>query len=164
MPTGSPVPPPAGTVPAEQFYEQDERRANSRVLSYGSGWQQPGWSDQSHVIQLYWVDASKELVAFYITYDWDRLSPANMVQESALQEAGETLEDLGGSGDGVGKLLGDLDLATTDVEVRVLAKLGSSLECHELLWNWRWIQHHPDGLATVVARLSRRAGSSSPTA
>jgi hypothetical protein len=162
MTNDSAVQPPAGTIPAEQYYEQDERRASSRVLSYGSGWQQAGWSDQSHVIQLYWVDATKELVAFYITYDWGRLNADHVPEESVLQEAGETLEDLGGSGDGVGKLLGELDLATTDVEVRVIAKLDSSLECHELLWNWRWVQHHPDGLSVVMDRIARKHGHDAP--
>lgn len=148
--------PPSGAVPAEDFYDQDERRASSRVLNYGSGWQQAGWSDSSHVIQLYWIDATHELAAFYITYDWSRLSAQAMPQESATQVAAMTFEDLGGSGDGVGQLLGELDLATSSVSVRVLATLGSGLECHELLWNWRWLQHHPDGLDTVLEKIAKR--------
>jgi hypothetical protein len=142
---------PEGLVSQADFYAEDEARRASRVLSYGSSWQQPGWTDDSHKVELMWIGATHELVALYITYDWDRLDPRQLNQDAA---AGETLDVFVDSGTYVGRTLGDVDLATSEVDVELLATLGSDLECHELLWGWHWWQHHADGLEHVRARVS----------
>jgi hypothetical protein len=145
-----PAPIVPGAVPVEEFYEQDERRRKSHVLSYGSGWQQPGVTDANHVLELIWYAATRELVAYYITYDWNRLAPGKMSRDSTRAAAGETVLD---SGAGIGRMLGDEDLATSEADVLVLAVLDSAMECHEALWGWRWWQHHPDGFTHVLQRL-----------
>jgi len=144
---------PTGTIPREEFYQQDERRGHSHVLSFGSAWQQPPWTDSGHVIELMWFGATHELVAYFITYDWDRLAPGKLTRDVVLSEGLELGAD---SGYGVGRVLGDQDLATSEIDVEVLATLGSDLECHELLWGWRWWQHHEDGLAHVRKRIKSR--------
>lgn len=147
---------PNDVISRDDFYQQDERRRTSHVLSYGSGWKQPSWSDESHVIELMWFGATHELVAYYITYDWDRLAPGQLNRDDALATGLELGVD---SGYGVGRILGDQDLATSEIDVELLATLGSDLECHELLWGWRWWQHHPDGLDHVRERIRARSAS-----
>jgi hypothetical protein len=39
----------------------------------------------------------------------------------------------------------------------VLGTVHSDLECHELLWDWRWMQHHRDGFEHVVERITSHA-------
>jgi hypothetical protein len=141
--------PPEGSPSQEQFYEQDESRRGSHVLSYGSAWQQPGWTDSNHVVELLWIGGSHELVAYYISYDWSRLAPGTMSRDAAFAGSSDILFD---SGVGVGRALHDVDLATSEIDVDVIAKLDSDLACHELLWGWRWWQHHPDGLEHVRTR------------
>jgi hypothetical protein len=136
-----------------EFYEQNEARRGSHVLSYGSSWQQPGWTDDSHKIELMWIKATNELVAFYITYDWDRLSPGAVAIDTVAASAFDVFVD---SGYGVGRTLADMDLATADVEVELIATLDSDRACHELLWGWHWWQHHADGLDHVRARARER--------
>jgi hypothetical protein len=142
--------PPADSVSSEQFYADDERRRDSHVLSYGSGWTDGDWNDDSHVIELEWFGATHEIVAYYITYDWDRLAPGRINRDEV---EGAALEILADSGQGVGRILGDMDTATSDVHMRVLGVVHSDLQCHELLWDWHWIQHHKDGLAHVAERI-----------
>jgi hypothetical protein len=132
-----------------EFNQQNEARIGSRVLSYGSGWKQPGWTDDSHVIELLWIAATHELVAFHITYDWNRLAPGAMSRDAAI---GGDLDILIDSGFGIGRGLGDVDLATSEIDVELLATLRSDLACHELLWGWQWWQHHADGLEHVRAK------------
>lgn len=139
-----------GAVPVRTFYEQDERRRRSQVLSYGSSWQQPGVTDDTHVLELIWYAATHELVAYYITYDWSRLAPGQKQRDALRGSLDQTALD---DGAGIGRMLGDEDLATSEADVLVLAGLSSGLECHEILWGWRWWQHHPDGFAHVLARL-----------
>jgi hypothetical protein len=146
--------PPTDLLTQEQFYEQNEAR-RGHVLSYGSSWQQPGWTDGNHVIELMWIGGSHELVAYYITYDWSRLAPGRLNRDSVVAEGADILFD---SGAGVGRELGDVDLATSQIDVDVIATLDSDLACHELLWGWRWWQHHPDGLEHVRARARDLAG------
>jgi hypothetical protein len=143
------VTPPEGLPTLDEFNTQNEARRGSHVLSYGSAWRQAGWTDNSHVIELLWIGATHELVAFYITYDWDRLSPGKMTRDAAL---GGSLDIGLDSGFGIGRGLGDADLATSEIDVEVLATLDSDLACHELLWGWQWWQHHVDGLDHVRAR------------
>jgi hypothetical protein len=145
---------PQNLIPRNAFYDQDERRRDSRVLSYGASWQQPPWTDSSHVIELMWFGVTHELVAYFITYDWSRLAPGALNRDAAIATGLELAVD---SGSGVGRMLGDEDLATSEIDVEVLATLGSDLECHELLWGWRWWQHHADGLAHVRERIAKRA-------
>jgi hypothetical protein len=142
--------PPEGLPTLAQFNEANEARVGSTVLSYGSAWKQAGWTDESHVIELMWIGATHELTAFYITYDWARLAPATMSRDAAL---GGSLDIVLDSGAGVGRGLGDADLATSEIDVEVLAVLDSDLACHELLWGWHWWQHHEDGLEHVRARI-----------
>lgn len=153
--------PPAGSVEREEFYADDDRR-HSHVLSYGSAWQDPSWTgDEGHVIELMWFGKTNELVAYYLRYDWSRLPSGEMgrgvLETEALDVA--SLE----SGAPIGRFLHDVDLATSDVWMLVLGVLPSALRCHELLWDWRWLQHHPDGLAEVkrrvAAALDERTGS-----
>jgi hypothetical protein len=144
---------PTGTIPREEFYRQDERRRHSHVLSYGSAWTQPPWTDSSHVIELMWFGATHEVVAYYISYDWDRLGPGKLNRDVALSEGLELAVD---SGYGTGRVLHDQDLATSEIDVEVLATLDSDLQCHELLWGWHWWQHHDDGLEHVRDRIRTR--------
>ena len=145
------VPAPVGTVRAEEFYEADTRRATSRDLSYGSGWKVAGWSDQTHVVELYWLGATHELVAFYVAYDWSRVDPDDMKISAA-----EALGEAGGSGLEIGHVLRVQDEAAAGTFVEVLANLSSDLECHEVMWGWHWLQHHPDGLTHIRSRIARR--------
>jgi hypothetical protein len=101
------------------------------------------------VVELLWMGGSHELVAYYISYDWSRLAPGQLNRDVAVAAAGEILAD---SGAYIGRELHDIDLATSEVDVEVIAKLDSDIACHELLWGWRWWQHHPDGLDHVRAR------------
>jgi|GEM_PF-3744467 len=154
--------PPAVAVPADTFYGADPRRGDSKVLSYGSGWRQPGWSDDTHVVQVYWLRATHELVVFYVAYNWDLLSE-EAVAESAPASFTGMLNSSFGSGEELGRVLGDLDTATTATWVEVLGRLRSDLECHEVMWNWLWLQHHPDGLAELRQRVAGRARAGDPT-
>lgn len=142
--------PPEGLPTQAEFNSQNEARGNSRVLSYGSSWQQAGWTDDGHVIELIWLGATHELVAFYITYDWNRLAPGTLSRDAAV---GGSLDIALDSGYGVGRVLDDVDLATSEIDVELLATLDSNLACHELLWGWHWWQHHADGLDHVRARV-----------
>jgi hypothetical protein len=140
---------PHGLPSLAEFNQGNEARVGSRVLSYGSAWKQPGWTDDSHVIELLWIGATHELVAFHITYDWNRLAPGKLSRDAAL---GGDLDIIADSGVGIGRGLGDVDLATSDIRVEVLATLHSDVACHELLWGWQWWQHHADGLEHVRAK------------
>jgi hypothetical protein len=141
---------PDGLQSQAEFYDQDETRRGSQVLSFGSSWQRAGWTDNDHKIELLWIGGSHELVAYYITYDWSRLAPGKLQRDALGAEALNIAVD---SGIGIGRELGDVDLATSEIDVEVLAKLDSDLACHELLWGWRWWQHHEDGLDHVRARV-----------
>jgi hypothetical protein len=152
-----PKSPPPDTVPRAQFEAEDERRQHSRVLSYGSGWIDPGWTDDEHKVELMWLGATHEVVAYYISYDWSRLGPGQLNRDAAVAGVEEIGADVGS---GVGRMLGDMDLATSDIHVRVLGVLHTALQCHELLWDWRWMQHHSDGLAHVTARITEHAAPS----
>jgi hypothetical protein len=143
------VTPPEGLPTQAEFEEQNPARHGSRVLSYGSAWKQDGWTDDSHVIELMWIGATNELVAFYITYDWNRLAPGQLTRDAVAAEAFNIGLD---SGFGIGRELSDVDLSTSEIDVEVLATLDSDLACHELLWGWHWWQHHEDGLEHVRAR------------
>lgn len=147
-----PSKPPTGTIPAEQFYSQDERRASGRDLSYGSGWKREGWSDETHVVELYWMRDTQELVAFYVAYDWSRVDPseANVSMTEALGE------EVGG-GVELGRVLRAQDEAADEIHVEVLGSLSSHLQRHEVMRGWRWLQHHPDGLDQIRRRLSEHA-------
>lgn len=178
---------PTQRIPLEEFYTADPRRGGSRVLSYGSAWRFPGWTESAgdageagaqapgtppeapdhgpagptgtegevrRVVELLWISATRELVALYITYDFARLHPGRLTQDSVLGSVAEFAVD---AGQGVGRMLGDLDLATSDVQVEVLAELPGDLACHELLWDWRWRQHHRDGLMEVRRRIAQRS-------
>jgi hypothetical protein len=147
------VAPPDGLPTQAEFHQQNPIRDGSRVLSFGSSWQQPGWTDSSHVIELLWIGATHELVAYYITYDWSRLAPGKLGRDALAAEA---LNIVGDVGSGIGRELGDVDLATSEIDVDLLATLDSDLACHELLWGWRWWQHHPDGLEHVRQRIRDR--------
>lgn len=180
---------PTQRVPLEEFYAADSRRGGSRVLSYGSAWRVPGWTEPAgsagsadaraadppaagqpggpgapadtegevrRVVEVLWISATRELVALYITYDFARLHPGRLTQDSVLGSVAELAVD---AGQGVGRMLGDLDLATSDVEVEVLAVLPSDLACHELLWDWRWRQHHRDGFADIRRRIGQRSAA-----
>jgi len=142
--------PPPDTIPREEFYAQDERRRHSHVLSYGSAWKQPPWTDESHVLELMWFGATHEIVAYFITYDWSRLGPGRLARDAASAAVQEIAVE---SGAGIGRMLADTDLATSDIHVRVLGVVRSDLECHELLWDWRWMQHHRDGFEHVRQRI-----------
>jgi len=142
--------PPAAAVPAQEFYDQDERRVTSPDLSYGSGWQCPGWSDDDHVVEVYWIAATHELAVFYVAYDWSRVDPALMTA-SASDVIGEET----GAGVEVGRVLSGLDEAAAAIYVEVLGVLASDLACHEVMWGWRRLQHHRDGLDHVRARVAR---------
>jgi hypothetical protein len=148
------VTPPEGLPSQEEFNAENEARRGSRVLSYGNSWQQAGWTDDNHKIELLWIGATHELVAFYITYDWDRLSPGQTNRDTALAEGLDLAVD---SGYGVGRALHDVDLATSEIDVEVLGSLESDLACHELLWGWHWWQHHADGLDHVRERIREHA-------
>jgi hypothetical protein len=150
MPTHPEVPAPAGTIPAESFYAEDKRRATSPDLSYGSGWKRAGWSDSTHVVELYWLGVTHELAAFYVAYDWTSVDPSEM-----KVSAGEVLGEETGSGVEIGQVLRVLDDAAAAIYVEVLAVLSSDLACHELMWGWQWLQHHPDGLAHIRDRIAR---------
>jgi len=143
------VTPPQGLPTLAEFNAQNPQRVGSRVLSYGSAWKQAGWTDDSHVIELIWLGATHELVAFYITYDWDRLAPGQRARDALLGEALNIGVD---SGIGIGRELRDIDLSTSEIDVELIATLDSDLACHELLWGWHWWQHHADGLDHVRAR------------
>jgi hypothetical protein len=145
---------PQHLISRNDFYAQDERRRDSHVLSYGASWQQPPWTDSSHVIELMWLGTTHELVAYYITYDWSRLAPGTQNRDVVIATGLQLAVD---SGTGVGRMLGDEDLATSEIDVELLATLDSALECHELLWGWHWWQHHADGLAHVRQRIADRA-------
>jgi hypothetical protein len=142
------VTPPKGLPTLDEFNEQNEARRRSHVLSYGSAWKQPGWTDASHVIELLWMGATHELVAFYITYNWDRLAPGQLTRDAAI---GGSLDIGLDAGFGIGRGLGDADLATSEINVELIATLNSDIACHELLWGWHWWQHHEDGLEHVRA-------------
>jgi hypothetical protein len=143
---------PAGTMPAAEFYRADPRRSTSRTLSYGSRWVKDGWTwDPNHVVELYWLGATHELVAFYVRYDWTQVDPAELTT-SASEVVGEDF----GSGLEVGHVLGVLADATDEIYVEVLAVLSSDLECHEVMFGWHWVQHHPDGFAQIRRRLRER--------
>ena len=142
--------PPPETIPSDVFYAQDERRRHSHVLSFGSAWRDPPWTDEAHVLEIMWLGATHEIVAFYITYDWSRLAPGQVTRDAALAAGLELGVD---SGTGIGRMLADADLATSDVHVRLLGTVGSDLECHELLWDWRWVQHHPDGYSHIIEKI-----------
>ncbi len=143
---------PAGSVPATQFYDQDPRRAAGRTLSYGSRWAQPGWTDQpDHVVELYWLGATHELVAFYVAYDWTEVDPREL-----MLTTDEVLGEDYGAGLELGHLQRVLDEASTATYVEVLARLGSDLECHQVMVGWPWLQHHPDGLGHLRRRLAER--------
>jgi hypothetical protein len=143
-------PAPPDTVSFADFRAADERRTHSHVLSFGSAWKVPGWTDDDHVVEIFWYGATHEIVANFITYDWGRLGPGRLNRDSVAAEGFELVAD---SGSGVGRVLGDYDLATSDIHVRVLGHVHSGLQCHELLWDWRWMQHHPDGFEHVSARI-----------
>jgi hypothetical protein len=143
------VTPPDGLPTQAEFDAQNPARQGSRVLSYGSAWKQAGWTDDSHVIELMWIGATNELVAFYITYDWNRLGPGKLTRDAVAAQAWNIGLD---SGVGIGRELSDVDLSTSEIDVELLARLGSDLACHELLWGWHWWQHHADGLEHVRAR------------
>jgi hypothetical protein len=145
---------PTGTQTLEEFNVANERRRHSHVLSYGSAWQLAGWSDHDHVVELMWIGATHELTAFYITYDWSRLAPGKLSRDVALGELSEFAFD---SGTGAGRALGDTDLATSRIDIEVLGTLSSDLACHELMWGWRWWQHHADGLEHVRAKARDQA-------
>jgi hypothetical protein len=158
--SGAAKSPPPDTIPSEEFYAQDERRRHSHVLSYGSAWRDGAWTDDNHVIEIMWLGATHEIVSFYITYDWSRLAPGQMTRDAALAAGLELGAD---AGIGVGRMLADADLATADVHVRLLGLVGSDLECHELLWDWRWVQHHSDGYAHIVERIRAHNRRHNPT-
>jgi hypothetical protein len=150
MPSPPQTPAPAGTIPAEKFYSEDERRATGRDLSYGSGWKRAGWSDDTHVVQLYWMKDSHELVAFYIAYDWSRVDPSEL-KVSALEAVGEEA----GGGLELGQSLRVQDEAAAEIHVEVLAHLDSKHQRREVMHGWHWLQHHPDGLDEIRARIAR---------
>lgn len=136
------------------FYEQDERRRGSHVLSYGTGWRDQAWTTLAgHVVELMWFGATHELTALYIAYDWDRLPHGQLARDSVLATAEADGLD---AGNALGRALADADLAVSDTFIKVLTTLPSALECHRLLWDWRWLQHHPDGLAQVQRRIVER--------
>jgi hypothetical protein len=141
---------PSGTLPADRFYAEDRRRVTSSDLSYGSGWRRLGWSDDTHVVELYWLGATRELAAFYVAYDWGRVDPEEMTVG-----ASEILGEETGSGVEVGHALRVLDEAAAAVYVEVLGSLASDLACHEVMWGWRRLQHHPDGLDHIRARVAQ---------
>jgi hypothetical protein len=120
---------PAGATSAEQFYDQDKRRATSRDLSYGSAWKLAGWSDETHVVELYWLGATHELVACYVVLDWSRVS-----LDERKTSGAEMLGEAAGSGAEIGHVLRVLDEAAAATSVEVLAHLDSDLECHEVMW------------------------------
>lgn len=145
---------PNGVVPQAEFRAQNIKREHSSVLSYGSAWQLDGWTDGSHVIELLWFGATHELVAYYITYDWAKLAPGKITRDTAAAEFESVAFD---SGSGIGRELADADLATSEIDVEVLGTLSSDVACHELLWGWRWWQHHVDGLEHVRAQIRDKA-------
>lgn len=140
----------------EEFYEQNEKRRDSHVLSYGSGWQRPGWTGHGRVVEVLWFGATHEVVAYYITYDWAKLPRGRLARDEARAEVDNLFID---SGVGIGRSLGDLDLATSSITVEVLGVVHSDIECHEVMWGWRWWQHHPDGLDHYRQRISEHAAS-----
>lgn len=152
MATPSKVPAPAGSVPADEFYSQDERRATSHDLSYGSGWKRDGWSDESHVVELYWLRATHELAVFYVAYDWSRVDPSEM-----KVSMGEAVGEEAGGGVELGQSLRLQDEATAEVYVEVLGHLESNLQRHEVMRGWHLLQHHPDGLDHIRRRIARHA-------
>jgi len=155
MDENSPVATPVGTIPVHLFYAQDERRAASRTLNYGSRWTREGWTgDADHVVELYWLSATHELVAFYVAYDWSRVDPSELTLS-----ASETIGEDYGAGLEVSHLLRVLDEASAEIYVEVLAHLGSDLECHKVMFGWQWLQHHPDGLDHIRHRLTGPADS-----
>ncbi len=143
---------PTGTMTADQFYSQNEQRATGRSLGYGSGWKQEGWSDETHVVEVYWMKDSHELVVFYVAYDWSRVDPTESTVSAAEAVGAET-----GGGVELGNVLRMQDEATTDVYVEVLAHLGTHDECRKAMHGWHWLQHHPDGLEQLRQRVARRS-------
>lgn len=151
MPEPSGTPAPEGTVPSDEYYSQDERRATSRDLSYGTGWKRAGWTeDDNHVVELFWIRDTKELVAFYVAYDWSQVDPAEAAvspTEAAGAESGGGVE--------LGRVLRVQEDATSEIYVEVIAQLGSKHECREVVRGWHWLQHHPDGLDHIRERAAR---------
>lgn len=137
----------------DDFYAKNPKRAASHVLRYGGSWVEHGFTDSSHVIDVEWFSATNELVAFYVTFDWNQLAPGKLDRDELLGAGGDIALD---SGAGIGRFLGDLDLAAVDAQVEILATLDSHRECEEIMWGWRWWQHHPDGLDYVRSRIKER--------
>jgi hypothetical protein len=157
-PTAQPAPDsrraaqPDGTVTAQEFYDADRRRAPSRTLSYGSLWVREGWTgDPTHVVELYWLGATNELVAFYVHYDWSLVDPHELTISAA-----EMLGADFGSGVEIGHVLRVLDEVSDQIYAEVLAVVQSDLACHELMFGWQWLQHHPDGLSHIRQRIVER--------
>jgi len=143
---------PPGSIPVRDFYRQDSRRSTSRTLAYGSGWLQQGWTgDTTHMIDLYWLGATHELAAFYVRYDWSQVDPAELTMSASEIPGGDF-----GSGVEVGHLLRVLGEASAEIYVEVLAQLDSALQCHELMFGWQWLQHHPDGFSHIRTRVRDR--------
>ncbi len=52
--------------------------------------------------------------------------------------------------------------ASAAIYVAVLAQLDSDLECHEVMFGWQRLQHHPDVLSHIRRRLAARTTSAGP--
>jgi hypothetical protein len=109
------------------------------------------------VIELYWLGATHELAAFFVHYDWSQVDPTELTMSAA-----EIVGGIFGSGVEVGHVLRTLDEASVEIYVEVLARLDSDLQCHELMFGWQWLQHHPDGFVHIRQRLREHQQVSEP--
>ena len=125
------------------------------MLSYGNSWQLPGWTDDSHKIELLWIGATHELVAFYITYDWDRLQPRARSTGTPRWPRVWTSRSTPASVSGARCATSTWPRRRSTS--RCSGTLESDLACHELLWGWHWWQHHADGLDHVRERIREHA-------
>jgi len=69
----------------------------------------------------------------------------------------EAIGEEAGGGVELGQALRLQEEATAEVHVELLAQLESKHQRRGVMHGWHWLQHHPDGLDQVRARIARLA-------
>ena len=148
-------------VELEAFYAEDPRRKVDGHKSFGFDWKDPSNTEPNTFCEVYWYRGTHEIAAVYSTFDSGRLkellgggsaSSVIRVGAGAGPVAGPIATDVA-SAHALGNWLGDRDLATTTVRLRVMGLLEHPLERFWVLRDALFLETEPDGLLTIQRRI-----------
>ena len=149
-------------VDLAQFYAENPRRKTEGHKSFGFDWKDPSVTGPDTFCEVYWYRGTHEIAAVYSTFDRSRLEQMLGSGSAAMSVirlgagagpvAGPVIGDAV-SACALGHWLGDRDLATTSVQVRVLGVLEHALERYWALRDAFFLETQADGLATLQQRI-----------